>query len=456
MKKTTMKDMKSYNPITEGNLLRAMLSFSVPYLVGCFLQTFYGMADLFIIGQFNGAGPVTAVSVGSQMMHFLTVVIVGLVMGTTIMIGKSIGAEDHSKATAYLGNSVTVFAIVSLILTPVMLLLSRGILLALSTPSEAMADAQTYLRICFFGIPFIVAYNVISGIFRGLGNTTRPMIFVAIAGVINIGLDYLLIGGFGMGAAGAALATMLSQVISVLLALWSLWKFRIGIRLQRSDLKLQPQIAKNLFSVGAPIALQDGLIQVSFLVITAIANSRGVEMAAAVGIVEKIISFLFLVPSAMLSTVSAIGAQNIGAGKQERSIKALTYGIRISLLYGLVIVVICQLIPHQIVGMFVTGEEQVVVYGAQYLRSYAFDVIFAGVHFCFSGYFSACGKSVYSFIHNMTSVITVRVPGAYVASKLFAATLYPMGLAAPAGSALSDVICIFLFMRLRKRRERQG
>lgn len=431
--------------LTRGNLLRAMIRFSVPYLIACFLQSFYGMADLFITGQFNGAAPVTAVAVGSQVMHMLTVVIVGLAMGTTVSISRSIGEGREDRAGLYIGNSVTLFAVFSVLAMAALMLLVGPILGVLSTPPEALPQARDYLVICFAGVPFITAYNVVSGIFRGMGDTTRPMVFVAIAGVLNIALDYLLIGPLDMGAAGAALATVISQVFSVVLAVLSLSKR--GLRLTRGTLLPQGPTLGRLLQIGFPIACQEGLIQVSFLIITAIANGRGVDVAAAVGIVEKVISFLFLVPSAMLSTVSAFAAQNAGAGRHDRGRRALYYGMAVCAAFGFFVFAVCQVAAAGIVGLFAATEPEVIRLGAQYLRSYSLDCILAGIHFCYSGYFSAYGKSLYSFVHNIISVAAVRVPGTYAASVLFPWTLYPMGLAAPAGSLLSVLICAVLYRK---------
>ena len=434
--------------LTTGSLFGKMLQFAVPFLISCFLQTFYGMADLFITGQFNGAAAVSAVAVGSQVMHMLTVVIVGLAMGTTVCISRSVGAGSDKECSGFIGNSVTLFSVFALILTVILLISTGGILRILSVPVQALEEARRYLIICFIGVPFITAYNVISSIFRGLGDTRSPMIFVAIAGLINVGFDYVLIGPLGMGAAGAAIATMGSQAFSVVIALLFLMKGKGGSVIRKSDLVPDPRYMKQLLGIGVPVAFQEGLIQVSFLVITTIANSRGVNVAAAVGIVEKIISFLFLVPSSMLSTVSAVAAQNIGAGEFERARRALGYGIAVCVGVGAVVFVTCQFAADQIVGIFVTKEPEVVRLGGQYLRSYSLDCIIAGIQFCFSGFFSACGKSLYSFIHNITSIALVRIPGAYLASVLFPATLYPMGLAAPMGSLLSSVICWFLYKKL--------
>jgi len=433
--------------LTEGSIIKGMLRFSVPYLISCFLQTFYGMADLFITGHYCGAESLTAVHIGSQLMHMLTVIIVGLAMGTTVQIARSVGARDSRRAARGIGNSVAIFLVFSLVLTTVLLLGTGGILRILATPEEALAEARAYLVICFGGIPFITAYNVISSIFRGLGDTRRPMVFVGIAGVINVLGDILLIGPCHMGAAGAAAATVFSQAFSVGIALLSLRKQNSGLKLSVRDLKPERSMSASILSVGLPIACQDGLIQVSFLVITAIANSRGVQVAAAVGIVEKIISFLFLVPSAMLSTVSALAAQNAGAGKHERGKQVLGYGVRLCIGFGLAVFVLCQFLSPQIVSLFVRENPEVVRLGGQYLRAYALDCVFAGIHFCFSGFFSAYGKSLYSFFHNIVSILTVRIPGAWLASVLFPATLYPMGLAAPLGSALSALICLALYRR---------
>ena len=434
--------------LTRGNLFGKMMQFAVPYLIACFLQTFYGMADLFITGQFNGAAAVSAVAVGSQVMHMLTVVIVGLAMGTTVCISRSVGAGSKRQVAGFIGNSAVLFTGFAAVLTVVLLLSTGGILKLLAVPEEALLQARQYLIICFIGVPFITAYNVVSSIFRGLGDTKSPMVFVAIAGLINVGFDYILIGPMGMGAAGAAIATVGSQAFSVVIALLFLLRGKDSLQVTRRDFRPDGQYMGQLLGIGVPVAFQEGLIQVSFLVITAIANSRGVDVAAAVGIVEKIISCLVLVPSSMLSTVSAVTAQNAGAGLHERGKKALRYGITVCVAVGAVVFVICQFAADGIVSLFVVNEPEVVRLGGQYLRSYSVDCAIAGIQFCFSGYFSAYGRSQYSFIHNIISIALVRIPGAYLASVLYPQTLYPMGLAAPMGSLLSSVICLFLYKRL--------
>lgn len=437
--------------LTQGSVVRNLFYFSLPYLLSCFLQTFYGLADLFITGQFNGANVISAVSIGSQVTHMLTVIIVGLAMGTTVSISHAIGAKNPRQAARSIGNTVSLFAVFSLILTVILIFLLDGIIAAISTPAEAVSQTKDYLLICFIGIPFITAYNVISSIFRGMGDSKSPMYFVAIAGVINVILDFLFIGPMKLGAAGAALATVIAQALSVLFALAALTRSDLGIPVTRQDFRFDRAALSSILKVGVPIALQDGFIQVSFLVITAIANQRGVVAAASVGIVEKIISFLFLVPSAMSSSVSSIAAQNAGAGLHGQGRKVLKYAVEICVIFGACVALICQFAAEPIIGLFVQDNPDVIIMGAQYLKAYVFDCIVAGIHFCFSGYFCAYSKAFLSFIHNLVSILLVRIPGAYLASVYFPDTLYPMGLAAPAGSLLSALICIGVFLVLRKK-----
>ena len=435
---------------TTGSVLKNIAYFSLPYLLSYFLQTLYGMADLFIVGQFDGVASTTAVSVGSQVMHMLTVMIVGLAMGSTVTIGQAVGAKNRTKSAACIGNTATLFMIASLVLTLLLLFCVKPIVSLISTPTEAVAGTITYLKICFIGIPFITAYNIISSIFRGLGDSKSPMYFIAVACVFNIALDYLFIGALNMGPAGAALGTTISQTISVIIALAIIRRHKTALGVSKSYFKLTKPITAPILKIGIPIALQDGLIQIAFIVITVIANQRGLTDAAAVGIVEKIISFLFLVPSSMLSTVSALGAQNIGAGKPQRAVQTLGYGITITVSFGIIIAVIMQFAADSVVSLF-TPDQGVILSGGQYLRGYIWDCIFAGIHFCFSGYFCACGRSEISFLHNITAIVCARIPGVYLTSKLFADTLLPMGLATAAGSLVSVTVCIVAFVVLRKK-----
>lgn len=435
--------------LTTGSVFKTIVYFSLPYLLSYFLQTLYGMADLFIIGQFGGVAGSTAVANGSQVMHMLTVVIVGLAMGTTVIVGHAIGARNTGEAATIIGNSVTLFMTVAVGLMGILIFSVRDIVNLINTPSEAIEGTVNYLIICFVGIPFITAYNIISAIFRGLGDSKSPMYFIGIACAANIALDYLFIGVMNMGASGAALGTVLAQTLSVIISLAVIKRRTSDIRLRIEDFIPRRDIMGRILKVGVPVAVQDGCIQIAFIIITIIANRRGLNDAAAVGIVEKIISAVFIVPSSMLASVSALAAQNIGAGKHDRADKTLRYATMITTIYGVIVAVIMQFVSAWAVGIF-TADAAVIVLGSQYIKGYIWDCIFAGIHFSFSGYFCAYGKSYIGFVHNILSIVLVRVPGSYLASKLYADTLFPMGLAAPAGSVLSVIICVGAYIWMKR------
>ena len=438
--------------LTIGSVWKTVLYFSLPYILSYFLQTLYGMADLFIIGQFNGVESTTAVSVGSQVMHMLTVMIVGLAMGATVMIGRAVGAGKQEQASRVIGNTFVLFTVLSVFFTGVLILAVRLIVSVIATPVEAVQGTSAYLMICFMGVPFITAYNIISSVFRGMGDSRSPMYFIAVACVANIALDYIFIGGMGLGPAGAALGTVLSQTLSVAVSLMAILRRKTGIRLAARDFKPHRDTMWGVLKIGIPVALQDGFIQVAFIVITVIANRRGLNDAAAVGIVEKIIGILFLVPSSMLQTVSVLCAQNMGAGKRDRARLTLRYAAVVAVMWGCAASILMQFDADSFVGLF-SDSSEVVRLGGQYMRGYVWDVILAGIHFCFSGYFCACGLSGISFIHNCLSIICVRIPFSYFASKYFTDTLFPIGLASPAGSALSVIVCAAAFFWLVRRRE---
>ena len=404
--------------LTSGSVLKNIFTFSLPYLLSYFLQTLYGMADLFIIGRFEGVASTTAVSIGSQVMHMITVILVGVAMGTTVCIGRSVGAGDKKQAAKIIGNTVTLFMVGSVVLAAALVGLVGPIVRLISTPEEAVAGTTAYLIICFIGIPFITAYNIISSVFRGLGDSKSPMYFIAVACAANIALDILFIGPMALGPVGAALGTTLSQTLSVIVALFGIRRHKTGLRLSRQNFRPRKGVLGRILKIGLPVAVQDGCIQVAFIIITIIANHRGLIDSAAVGIVEKIISAMFIVPSSMLAAVSALSSQNLGAGKPERAAQTLKYAAMIATGYGIAVVLVIELVAEPLLGCFTT-DAAVVLMGCQYIRGYIVDTIFAGIHFSFTGYFAACGKSYVGFLHNIIAIVLVRVPGSYLACLLY-------------------------------------
>ena len=437
--------------LTEGSILKNIILFSLPFLLSYLLQTLYGLADLFIIGRFDPTSSTTAVSIGSQVMHMLTVMIVGLAMGATVLIGRAVGSGDRPLRNRAIGNTITLFLIISVVLTAVLLIMTGSIVRVMSTPDDAVRGTRAYLSICFAGVPFIVMYNIICSICRGMGDSRSPMYYVAIACVCNIILDYIFIGACRLGPAGAALGTTLAQALSVIIALTVTVRRDMIAGIGRGDFKPDRDTVSNILRIGIPVSAQDGFIQISFIVITVFANRRGLNDSAAVGIVEKLIGILFLVPSTLLASVSAICAQNIGAGAHERARRTMWDAVMIAAGCGLVFAVAFQFLAAGAVGLF-SSDPAVIRLGDQYMRSYVWDCIPAGMHFVFSGYFCARSRSELSFVHNLVSIVCARIPIAYFTSVRYPDTLYPMGWAAPIGSMASVVICVIMYMSLRKKR----
>ncbi len=425
-------------------VLRSLIKYSLPFLATSFLQTLYGMADLVIIGRYEGVESTAAVAIGSQVMHMLTVIIVGLAMGCSGIVSSALRKNDRREAERKLGSAIIFFSIIAAALTLLSLLFTDFIVLLMCTPDEAVSGTEAYLRLCFLGLPFIVAFNVISSIYTGMGKSRTPVWFVLIATVANIVLDIIFMGRMHMGATGAALGTVLSQAVSVIIALLYLAFSRTWLTIRRSDLSLEKSVTDEIMQAGAPIASHDGLIQVAFLLIVMIMNRRGLTDAAAAGIVEKIISLLILVPSSIHSAVTVLCSE---CGDEKRSRQILYSALAVSVVFGLVVSFIIQLTAQDLVSFF-THDGAVINGGADYLRGYVYETVFSGIHYVFSGYFTALGMAGLSSGHNIISIVFMRIPGVYFLSLLYPIDLYPVGLASASGSLLSAVICIFAYIYL--------
>lgn len=438
--------------LTSGSVLGALVSFALPLLFASFMQAFYGGVDLWVVGQFCGISAISAVNIGSQVMQMIISFVIGISMGTTVTLGHHIGSRNDKEAAGTVGSTIVLFSILAVVLTPFMVWQAGNIAVLIQTPAEALKETTQYVTICSIGLPFIVAYNVISGILRGTGDSKRPMYFVAVACVVNIAGDLAFTGLLGLGVAGAAMATILAQFVSSLSAFIYLKKKGFPFPFGMEDIKWRKRNSQKILIVGLPIALQDTLINLSFMAITVIANERGVIASSAVGVVEKIVSFMFLVPSAMLSAMSAITAQNIGAGKRERAVQSLKYAMLITVGFGLLVCGYSQVFPETLTGIF-TKDAAVVIAAGEYLRTYSIDCILVGFTFCFNGYLCGCDKSGFTFLHNTVSIFLVRVPAALFLSRAFPDSLLPMGLASPMGSLLSIVICIGYLIWHRKKKK---
>ena len=438
--------------LTQGSVPKVLLQFAVPFLIANVLQALYGGADLFVVGQYDDSASVAAVAIGSQVMQTITGIILGITTGTTVLIAIATGAKDNRKVAFTIGSSVWLFSITGVVLTLVMVLFHSRIAELMHTPVEAMVDTKNYILVCSLGILFIVGYNVVCGILRGLGDSKTPLYFVGLACVINIVLDFILVGYFHWGATGAAIATVTAQGVSFGIALWFLYRHGFHFDFSRKDIRLNRNLSKKILVLGAPIALQDALINVSFLIITVIVNQMGVIASASLGVVEKIIVFAMLPPMAISSAVATMTAQNYGAGLIKRMNKCLASGIGIALVFGVSVCVYSQFLPETLTAFF-TKDAAVVAMAADYLRGYSIDCIIVSFVFCINSYFSGQGNSLFPMIHSMIATFVFRVPLSYLFGQIDSASLHLMGFAPPISTFVSLLICIWYIRRTNRKLE---
>jgi len=439
--------MQKKNTFTDGPILAPLIKFTVPIILALLLQSMYGAVDLMVVGQFAGdAGSVSAVSTGSTMMNLPMMIVFGLTMGATVLIGRKIGEENFDEAGEIVGVSVALFALIAAVITALMLTLVHPFARLMKTPAEAYDATIQYVIICSCGTIFIVAYNVLSGIFRGLGNSTLPLIFVAIACVVNIIGDIVLVAVLGMGAAGAAIATVLAQAVSVALSLIIIRRTKLPFRFKASYIRLKGMYIAGIVKLGAPIALQDVLTNLSFLVVNAVINNMGVVTSAGYGVAQKVTGFILLIPSAFGSAMSAFVAQNIGAGQPKRARKALLYGMGSALSVG-VFMFILSFFFGDLLSIVFTKDAAVVSASAQYLKGFSFDCLLVCLLFCFTGYFNGCGRTMFVMLQGLVGALMVRMPVAYLMSLRAEPTLFSIGLATPLASFASIILCILYFRK---------
>lgn len=444
--------MEKTKDFTEGRILPQLLSFAFPVLLALFLQAMYGAVDLLVVGQFASSVDVSAVSTGSQIMHSITTVITGLAMGITILVGQKIGEKRPDEAGIVIGNGICLFGVLALIITVVMVAGSEVAATIMHAPEEAYEQTVAYIRICSAGTVFIVAYNLLGSIFRGIGDSKMPLITVAIACVVNIVGDLFFVSVVHLGAAGAAIATVMAQAVSVLLSLLIIRKRALPFTFQRSDIRFGKKNIIKILTLGTPIAFQELLVGISFLVIIAIVNSMGVIASAGVGVAEKLCGFIMLVPSSFMQSMSAFVAQNMGAKKPERANKALVCGIGTSVLAGCLLFYL-GFFHGDLLSAIFSKDAEVIAASADYLKAYAIDCLFTAFMFCFVGYFNGCGQTFFVMLQGIIGAFCVRIPVAFLISHMADVTLFRLGLATPCSTIVQIVLCVGYFMISKRKKQ---
>ncbi|MDU4935894.1 MAG: MATE family efflux transporter [Peptostreptococcaceae bacterium] len=442
--------MSKVSNFTEGKIFSPLLKFTIPILLTLFLQTMYGAVDLLIVGQFGGAADVSAVSTGSQVMTTITVMITGLVMGITILIGQKLGEGKFKEAGDVVGSGISIFIVIAVIITILVVSFASPISTFMHAPKEAFDSTVTYIKICSAGAVFIVSYNIIGGVFRGLGDSKTPLITVGIACVTNIIGDLIFVGLFKMAAMGAALATIMAQGISVILCLGIIKKRGLPFEFSRKSIKFHKGITSKIIKYGAPISLQDGLVHLSFLAIMIIGNSMGVIPSAGIGVAEKLVGFIMLISSSFSQAVSTFVAQNYGAKKYDRTRNVLLYAISTSLCCGVVMFYVMFFHGDLLSGMF-SKDREVVLASWEYMKAYGIDCLLTAIMFCMVGYFNGCGKTTFVMIQGIIGAFCIRIPVSYLMSKILPVSLFKVGLATPMSPFVQIILCVTYFIILSKK-----
>ena len=430
--------------------MQPLLLFAVPVLLALFLQAMYGAVDLLIVGKFASSADVSAVSTGSQIMTTLTNLVSSFAMGTTILLGQQIGSGKKEEGGRTVGTAILLFAGIAVIMSVILVVFAPQVSSLMNAPEEAFQKTVNYIRICG-GMLVIVAYNLIGCIFRGLGDSRTPLITVAIACVFNVAGDLLLCAVFGMGTAGADIATVFAQIVSVIVSFILISKKDLPFTIKKENIRIHKTYLRKMTAFGAPIALQDLLVSISFLIILAIVNDMGVIASAGVGVAEKVCAFIMLISSAFMQSMSAFVAQNYGAGRLTRARKALHYGIAVSFTVGIVMFAITFFHGDILAGIF-SSDPEVIAAAADYLKAYAIDCLFTAIFFCYTGFYNGIGRTRFVMIQGILGAFCVRVPVSYIMSIQPNTSLFHIGLATPISSILQLILCVGFMLWLQKNR----
>ena len=443
------------NNFTEGSILKKLSLFMLPVLGALILQAAYGAVDLLVVGRFGSTAGLSAVSTGSQLMNLVTFMVTQLAMGATVLIARYLGEKKPERIGAVLGGATVVFAILAAVLFVLRVFFAHPIAVLMQAPREALGLTTRYVRICGTGIFFIVAYNMLAAIFRGLGDSKSPLLFVLVACLINIAGDLLFVAGFKMDAAGAAIATVMAQAVSVALAIVILLKKDLPFTLKKSDFRLNPQCRKFL-QVGLPLALQEVLTQASFLALCAFVNRLGLTASSGYGVASKIVSFAMLIPSALMQSMASFVAQNVGASKPKRAKQAMFTGMGIGLVFGCAMFALVMLKGDVLAGIFSTDAE-VVQKGFEYLKGFAPETILTAILFSMLGYFNGKNKTVFVMIQGLVQTLLVRLPMSYLMSIQPNASLTKIGLAAPVSTLVGVLLntAFYLYFTHSQQKELQ-
>ncbi|MBQ4236692.1 MAG: MATE family efflux transporter [Treponema sp.] len=440
--------MDEKTDFTQGSIFKKLISFMSPIFGALVLQAMYGAVDVIIVGHFGTTEGISAVSTGSNILNFVVFTVAGLSMGITVLIGRYIGEKKTGRIPQVIGGAICFLSVIAVIIGILMLIFARQISMLLQAPEEALDLTCTYVRICGGGIFFIIAYNAISGIFRGMGDSKSPLIFVAIACVSNIIGDLILVAGFKLNVTGAAIATVFAQAQSVIISLIIIRKKKMPFKIQKSDIRFNSEI-KRFVSIGSPIALQEILTQISFLALVAFINKLGLKASSGYGVANKIVGFVMLIPGSLLQSLAAFIAQNVGAGLEKRSQKAMLTGMASGSAVGFLIIAAIFLFGDRISSIF-SEDPAVIERSWEYLKGFAAEAVLTSILFSFMGYFNGHSKTFFVMLQGISQTFLVRLPFSYIMSIQENPSLTMIGLAAPLATCFGIAVNLIYFFHCRR------
>ena len=445
--------MDDKQDFTNGPIFSKLITFMLPILFSLVLQSLYGAVDLLIVGQFGTTAGISGVSIGGNVMNLFTMFLNAITMGVTILIGQYIGAKEHDKVNKLIGNAVAFFLTLSLLLTVVIVILARPLALAMQTPEEAVELTAQYIRICGGGFIFITFYNFISAMLRGTGDSSTPLIFVAIASVVNIIGDLILVAGFKMNVEGAAIATVFAQAVSVILSLWIIKHKKMAFRFERKYFNFGSMIP--LFvKLGMPLTVQGVLTNFSFLALCAFVNRLGLDASSGYGVAQKIQMFIMLIPGALMQSMAPFVSQNVGAKNEKRARSGMLCGQLMGAGIGFIIMILIFFFGDYISKVF-TGDEKVIARSFEFLRGFAPEAVVTCILFSYLGYFNGHSKSLFVMIQGLLQTFVIRLPVSYIMSIQPDASLTGIGLAAPLATVFGIILCFVYYKMLGREIERK-
>lgn len=444
----------SKNDFTQGSIIGKLVPFMMPILGSLVLQAMYGAVDLIIVGHFGTTAGLSGVSTGSNVLNLVTFVVNGLAMGVTVLIGRYLGEKKPEKIGGLLGGTIALFASIALVMCIIMVLFARPIAILMQSPEEAVTLTTQYIRICGAGIFFVIAYNIISSVFRGLGDSKSPLLFVAIACCVNIVLDLVFVAGFRMNVVGAALATIIAQAVSVVLSLVIMKRRTFPFVIRKGDIRFGPEV-RRIVTVGFPIALQEFLTQISFMALVAFINRLGLEASSGYGVASKVVNFIMLIPSSLMQSMASFVSQNVGAGKEKRAKQAMFTGMGIGVVIGVFVCLLVYFFGDVISSIFTT-DEAVIAKSWEYLKGIAPEAVVTAISFSFIGYFNGHQKTLFVMLQGLAQTFIVRLPMSYYMSIQPDASLTNIGLAAPCATCFGIVINIVYFVLYNKNLKKNG